>query len=47
MSKTVYKMAKDGWCDDCMNDPNDCLRNGGCEGYKNYTEKEETDEKTD
>ena len=32
--KTVYEMCKDGWCDDCLCSPVECLKNGGCKGYE-------------
>lgn len=41
--KTVYQMCKEGWCDDCLGNPAECLKNGKCKGY----EKEEVNEDTD
>ena len=37
-SKTAYQMQHDGWCDDCSQDINMCLKQGECEGYKKYHE---------
>jgi hypothetical protein len=41
--KTVYQMCREGWCDDCIGNPDECRKKGKCKGY----EKEEEDEDTD
>ena len=33
--KTMYQMSKEGWCDDCLGDPNKCQEEGRCKGYEN------------
>lgn len=33
--KTMYQMSKEGWCDDCLGNPNECQEKGRCQGYEN------------
>lgn len=37
-TKTAYQMQAEGWCDDCCQNVNDCVKQGECEGYRRYNE---------
>lgn len=39
--KTAYHMQHEGWCDDCGEDINKCIKQGKCEGYRRYDEDTE------
>ena len=36
--KTAYYMQSKGWCDDCAEDINTCIKQGKCEGHRRYDE---------
>lgn len=38
MYKTPRQMSEDGWCYDCIEDVNKCMKQKECEGYKRYYE---------
>lgn len=37
-TKTAYQMQNEGWCDDCDEDINKCIKQSQCEGYRRYNE---------
>ena len=37
-SKTAYQMQHEGWCDGCIVDVGECIKQGQCEGYRRYNE---------